>query len=369
MSLRFDRVAIADTRRTAAGVLVVPASLSRTGLQRYRNADGTERIEYRPEQEVFAADALASVRGAVVTVGHVTEQTPKGVGLVSDREPARATRDGEHFIETSLMVTDQAVAARIDRKELVEISLGYHADLDPTPGQLPDGRRYDAVQRNIRVHHAALLPVGHARAGREARIRLDGDEEICNDGNASANAGATANGDTVPVKIKIGDRVFDEGGAEHIAFLEGEIKRERERGDALQKALDTAKADAVAQKARADAAEAKPAPAAPDVSKLVADELAFRDRARPLVGDKYDFAGKSREQIMRDAIGAEACKRVDAQPEAERAIYLRVTFDSAKPGTPAYPAVKTEPVAVADAQITFTDRLKGEFGKPYGGKK
>jgi hypothetical protein len=344
--------AIGSVRRTPAGVLIVPASLSRTGLQEYKRADGSVVVELRPETEVFAEAALQSVRGAAVTVGHTHERTPKAVGLASDQPPTRAQRGDEHFVETQLLITDQDTAARIERKELTEVSLDYYAELDPTPGEYK-GKRYDARQTNIQIHSVALGPSNWARAGREARIRLDGNEELCNE-------------EPTAMKIKIGDSIFEEGGAEHIAFLNAEIKRERERADALQTQLSAAQTQATSEKARADGLAAKPEP---DVSALVAAELQFRDGAKALLPAGYDFSGKSRAQVMRDAIGAEACKRVDAQPEAERATYLRVTFDMAgsqkKSGTPSYP-LSTQPAApVKDAQDEFLNRLDSKF-KPGG---
>jgi hypothetical protein len=349
---RTDRIPLAGAKRTAAGVLVVPASVSRTGLQEYRKADGTKLVEYRPPQEVFAPAALESLRGAVVTVGHTDDQTPKGVGLVSDRDATRTTRDGEDFVETYLLVTDQQVAARAEAKELVEISLGYSADLDMTPGVLPDGRKYDAVQRNLQIHHAALLPVGQARAGKEARIRLDGHEELCSDSQQPpANGRDESHGERM--KIKIGDKVFEEGGAEHISFLNDAITSAAASGVALQAKLDAALAEAGTQKARADGLEL--AASKRDIGAEVTAELAFRDSLRPLLGDKYDFAGKSRDQVKRDAIGADACKLVDAEPEASRPGYLAgaVAFalSQKKSGTPSYVA------AVSDSTANTTRKI------------
>src|SRR5699024_4328772 len=79
-------------------------------------------------------------------------------------------RDGE-FIRVPLVLMDQAA---IDDYEAGknELSLGYKADIDWQSGVTPDGEHYDAVQRNIRVNHLAL--VDNARAGNEARIGDNG---------------------------------------------------------------------------------------------------------------------------------------------------------------------------------------------------
>ena len=58
---------------------------------------------------------------------------------------------------------------------LKELSLGYNLDLDETPG-VWNGQRYDAVQKNIRINHLAL--VREARAGEQARLNLDGRDQL-----------------------------------------------------------------------------------------------------------------------------------------------------------------------------------------------
>ena len=173
------------------------------------------------------------------------------------------------------------------------------------------------------------------------------------------------------MKIKIGDHVFDEGGAEHIAFLTAEAKREQARADGLQTALTAAQAEAAAQKARADGLAAAPPP---DVNALVQAELSFRDSVKPLLPADYKFEGKSREQVKRDAIGAEACKRVDAEPAgARRDAYLDATLaivaSQKKDGKPAY-EVRVDTVPVKDANADFLTRLDSRYtaGRAPGSK-
>lgn len=370
---RTDRVGIGAVKRTAAGVLVVPASVSRTGFQTYRTHDGRERIEFRPESEVFAPAALESLKGALVTIGHLGPDQPRtladglplGVGLVSDRDPVKAVRDGEAFVETSLMVTDPEAIRRIElppghKDRLVELSLDYTADNVPIPGGvMADGRRADALQANITVHSVALLEQGGARAGREARIRLDGHEELCHDSQVPGSPVTPP--ETSPVsepkpiiKIKLDGKEFVEGSAEHIGHLNATIESLNSKltaeTSALTAKLAAADGATATEKARADGLATELAKAQANVPQAVAEELAFRDSVKALLPADYAFSTrnadgstvhKSREQIKRDAIGAEACKRVDAQPEASRASYLdgavHFALDLKKAGTPNYP--------------------------------
>lgn len=354
---RTDRVAIGGVKRTAAGVLVVPASVSRTGLQSYRTHDGRERIEFRPESEVFAASALESLKGALVTVGHLgpdqPRTLPRGVGLVSDQDPVKAARDGEAFVDTRLMLHDPEVIRRIELppghpERLIELSLDYTAETDPTPGITPDGRRFDAVQRNITIHSVALLEPGGARAGREARIRLDGHEELCQDPQVPGHQRPTQSSETPPVtepkpiiKIKLDGKEFVEGSPEHIGHLNAAIETGSAALVAATAKATAAEAATAAATARADGLATELAKAQANVPQAVADELKFRDSVKALLPVDYKFDGKSRDQIKRDAIGAEACKRVDGYPEAGRSAYLDSAVDTAltlkASGTPSYP--------------------------------
>jgi len=162
------------------------ARLARTGIQVYRNADGSERREYRPAESVFAADSLASFIGAILTIGHppqgVTPQSfaADAAGVVISPSRTKAA-DGHEYIAALIDVARADALQQVDSGALAELSAGYVCDFDPTPGVVPAGlpqagERYDGIQRNIRANHVALLPTGGARAGREARLLLDSNE-------------------------------------------------------------------------------------------------------------------------------------------------------------------------------------------------
>src|SRR5690606_32107950 len=69
MVMRFDRVAFKATR-TDEGYIKDTPVLTRTGVFVYLDGQGRERREYRPPDEVFNADSLASLKGVPVTDTH-----------------------------------------------------------------------------------------------------------------------------------------------------------------------------------------------------------------------------------------------------------------------------------------------------------
>lgn len=126
----------------------------RTGAMTYGH--GTE---HRDAAELFDADSVASMVGARVQVTH--DAGAPTVGRVE--QPFRRELIGtESYLEVAVRITDPAVRARIDRREISEVSCGYTCEV-------VDGR-----QRRIRYDHLALLPLDQrARCGSECRVHLD----------------------------------------------------------------------------------------------------------------------------------------------------------------------------------------------------
>lgn len=189
-------VASVTARICRDGSLVAEVPCARVGIQDYRgfevdpeNAHGLRDKAvvkvYRPAEEVFATDSLASYSAAPVTVNHPTQMVDAanwrqfGVGEIN----GDIIRDGER-VRVPLIVRD-AAAVRKAQTTHKQISMGYSTALDYTPGQTPAGEAYDAIQREIRINHIALVPV--ARGGPELRIVDERPTEL------------------VSMKIKIGD--------------------------------------------------------------------------------------------------------------------------------------------------------------------
>jgi hypothetical protein len=167
---RNDSVSLDKATFTPEGFLRDSPIIARTGILEYKNPDGSIRREYRPSEEVFKADSLASFKGKPIVMGH-------GAGMISADNAKRVMigtmlsegiQDGEN-VRADLMIHDKN-ALDSGRRGL---SVGYTVDEDWTPGEF-NGVKYDLVQRNIKVNHLGL--VNKARAGEQARLTLDGDQ-------------------------------------------------------------------------------------------------------------------------------------------------------------------------------------------------
>lgn len=171
---RYDTGVLDKAERTPQGGLRVPAFVTRTGIFEYKLADGTVQREYRPAEEVFHVDALATLEDAPVTDLHPASFVNPANYRSLERGHARNVGKTDEFVSATLVIQDADMVRAIEAGERSEISLGYTCDLDFTPGEF-NGEKYDAIQRNIRNNHVAVGPEKWGRAGAEVRMRLDSD--------------------------------------------------------------------------------------------------------------------------------------------------------------------------------------------------
>lgn len=173
---RFDLGEVSNVERTDQGYLRCDGTLTRTGVFVYRLAGGTVRRELRTPDEVFNADSMRSFELAPLTNDHPAEKvTADNTGkyqVGSVTSPAR----NESRLDAKIQITDSKAITDAEGGKR-QLSCGYRCDLEERSGVtmgipgVADGLRFDAVQRNIRGNHVALVDV--ARAGPDATLRLD----------------------------------------------------------------------------------------------------------------------------------------------------------------------------------------------------
>ncbi|MEV5031631.1 DUF2213 domain-containing protein [Sphingobium sp. LMC3-1-1.1] len=222
--------ATTTARICADGSLVADVRAARIGIQTYLASeagapahfkDNIVRV-YRPEEEVFNRDSMASFAAAPFTIDHPTVDVNAdnwrklGVGEVN----GDVVRDGG-FVRVPVIVRDAASVEKV-RTTHKQLSMGYSCTLDWTPGTAPDGQAYDAVQRNIRINHIAAVRA--ARGGAELKISDErpplsekptmkikiGDADVdLSDGAAVALAVGTLNANLTDALGKVGSLTAD----------------------------------------------------------------------------------------------------------------------------------------------------------------
>ena len=169
---RFDQSIVTGAQLTDEGYLRATAVVSRIGVFKYFNEDGTVRNELRHPDDVFNATSLDSLKMRPITNGHPNAEL---VGANNAKELSigytgeSVNTDGK-FLVTSLLITDKDGVQAVESGRKQELSLGYQTELIPEEG-VYNGERYDYRQTNIVYNHLAIVERG--RAGAEARINFD----------------------------------------------------------------------------------------------------------------------------------------------------------------------------------------------------
>lgn len=310
--LRIDRGPLRPPQRRADGTLLVEGTLTRSGVFVYRDGAGRERREYRPPEEVFHADALASFHLVPVTDDH----PPELVTAQNARQYARGAvgaprRDGS-LVVAPIVIFDAETVAKIDAGKQ-ELSCGYLADVVDQEGVSPEGERYDAIQRGITGNHLAIVEV--ARAGREARIRMDGAAVMVTDTPARE---ARTDGGNLMDELK---KALEQAAAEKVRADKAEADRDAERARA-----DKLEADRDAQKERADKAEKARTDAAAAVPAQISARVALLTKAGAVLGAEAKIDEKTDREI-KVAVIKKVC---DADVPAEKSDeYVDARYDAA----------------------------------------
>jgi len=305
------------------GFLEGSAVVTRTGVFKYLNADGSTRGELRHPSDVFKADSTDSLKMIPMTLDHpsslVTPENSKqlSVGFVGEN-----VKIDSNTVSVSFKITDKrAIKAVQDGKN--QLSLGYEVEEILESGEW-EGERYDLKQTQIEYNHLAI--VDNARAGEIAKIKLDSAINLTLD-NINSNR-EYSNMATIKV-----DSIDYENQAPEVAQYVGKLDSQNaklvSRIDELEKTLTDSKAEVSKITAeRDDASEKLEAELKKDsteeISKAVAERIAVLDVASAIVKDlKVD--GKSDLDLKKEVILAKSPK---AKLDDADTIYVQARFDS-----------------------------------------
>lgn len=179
---------ISNIRRTPQGGLSLDARLTRVGVLIYPRSDGSIVREFRPPEEVFSPESLATLANAPLTDDHPSKPvSPANWRDVAIGHIAGTPRKDGDFVSGEVLVQDADAIQDVEDKKLVEISCGYKCRLDWTPG-IWNGQKYDCIQRDIRYNHISAGPAGWGRAGSEVRLRMDAEGVLVSGDEAKTDA-------------------------------------------------------------------------------------------------------------------------------------------------------------------------------------
>lgn len=321
-----DRLNLNSEREySAEGFLRVPARISRTGIQEYRaielnitDRDPNDIIKvYRPEDEVFKDASLKSFASKPVTNNHPPElvNSKNASKYIVGMSETEVSRDGD-FVTTVLNITSEDAIRAIESGK-VELSNGYEADIELTPGITPTGEHYDAIQRNINGNHIAIVTKGRAGSSCKvadnqpknesvnmATITIDGVDFEVTDQVAQAVLKQQAKLSDAEKEIEKKDKDLKAKDEE----MEAKEKDSKKKADAMQAKVDDAQSKIISDEA---------------LDKLVDDRADFVAKVKQLDSD-IETNGKSNAVLMSEVVAAK-CPNV--QLDSVSSDYIQARFD------------------------------------------
>ena len=150
-------------------LLIEDNVVARTGIQKYTKrelglGDSNEVINVmRKSEDVFDDDSIASYNQSPITIYHPKQFVDSGNHdklAVGDLPKAVADQDNGVIRADLIVKTKKGLQAINDG--LTQLSMGYTANIVLQDGVADDGIPYQAIQKNIRINHIALVPKGRA---------------------------------------------------------------------------------------------------------------------------------------------------------------------------------------------------------------
>ena len=334
-ALRYDVFRLDSVTKTPQGGLRIPAALTRAGVFEYKRADGSVSRELRHPDDVFHADALASLDSAPLTIGHVGQVDPNNWGSVAVGHVVGSPKKEGDFLVADAQIMRGDAIRQVEAGDLKELSCGYSVDLDPTPGEW-HGQQYDARQTGMHYNHVALLPEGAGRAGPDVKLRMDAKDGIADvayrDDGSKRPSGVSA--DEPDVEEEEDARASKEHSSkakEHMAKAKKDSldtypsnvsntsSENTTNTDALLGRVDSLTEERNALQARLDAMPALIEAAATARASLLSHVSLH-------MGKDWKADGKSEAQIVKDAL---AVLRPEMKLDGKSDDYIRGAFEQA----------------------------------------
>ena len=373
---RSEIVAIRADARPIDGQFRGVATLAKPGVYQY--SDGaTTWTEWTPADTLSDPDYLDSLKLLPVTLDHpsppvVDTMNARALSVGGMGDTVTVGADG--ILSQPIAVWDGA-AASAARTTHRQISLGYRAAIDPTPGVTPDGQKYDRKQVKRLGNHVALVEEG--RHGPRIRVRSDAS------GNVTDSYPYAERVDTAASQPPTLDNLTDRSGFKpekkpmaqitlgtktvevadaavatavqmHVDALTAQIATVTEaqtRADTAAGALTAAKAEI--NKMKDDHEEALKTVVA-DAAKAARNRVALETQVSAICGADWKADGKTDRDCRVDA-----CKALKVEVKGDESDdYLRAVIDHA-PKADAKRAVTTADIFAATLNGGNDNRADG----------
>ncbi len=359
------------------GRLIVPVTLTRTGVFKYLYSDIFGKTEnkdyprsmfkdgiisvYRSFEEVNKS--IESMKGMFFTDEHpsqtVTTENQKllskgSVSTVINIREEKYNNYSIHYFDSDIVITDEPVKNYVKNKLKEQVSLGYTAGFRFEKGTFA-GITYDAIQTDIENNHTALTKKG--RAGEKVKIKSKiGDTEmITSIEDKEIFTKEIFIMDLRGIKIN-----FTDSNSE--ILVEQELKAKETTISTLEekvKIIDSLEAKVL--KLENDLKDSQNI----DIEALTQERLSIVNKAKNYVKDA-NFEGKSNLEVKKMAVESFYSGK-DLKDKSE--IFFNDSFDllddSQKPNNPAKPGIRDSVGSVEKKEIFDIDSIAKQLSESY----
>lgn len=332
--------------------------IARVGVFPYLHSDGTWTNEAKLPEDILSESTVKSANNKPVTNDHPVDD---GENVLVDKSNSTQyvkgfTADNAHvegdMLKVGLTIMDPKLIDAVQNGGKQELSIGFQTDVEPVSGEF-NGAKYDSVQRNIQINHVAV--VDRAREGHNIRITGDSAEMVVNDtrkekemaedknnvfddANSTSSNGNSASSNTsnssnsssssssssddkdkqiadLKQQVKDLQAQLDKANSSSSSSnsnsqddSDDDDKDKKSKSDSVEKEIEHLKAERDKYKSQVEG---------DSFNNAVDDRIELIDDAKKILGDSYDFRGKSNKQIKIDSIKkADSTIDVDDKPDA-----------------------------------------------------
>ena len=367
--------------------------IARVGVFPYRHADGSWTNEAKLPEDILSDSTVESANNKPVTNDHPIDD---GANVLVDKSNSSQyvkgfTADNAHVegdtLKVGLTIMDPKLINAVQNGKQ-ELSIGFQTDVEPVSGEY-NGAKYDSVQRNIQINHVAV--VDRAREGHNIRITGDSAEMVVNDNpgkekqmpedkkknsvvddadnttsSSSSSSSSTSSSDDKDKQIADLKQQVKDLQAQ-LASKNSNSNSQDDSDDDDKDSKSKSKSDSVdaeIEKLKEERDMYKSKVEGDSFNTTIDERIDLIDDAKKILGDSYDFHGKSNHDIKVAAIKkADSTIKVDGMDDSFiNGVYA--VIKNRKPGVVGYPRQET----LSDAADDTVNKAKQARANLYYSK-
>lgn len=328
MAKRYDKVELFNVKKNDNGFLTYEFIAAQTGVFPYFDYETGEIVyELKHPDDLLKPEVVEQLNNLPITDEHPIELvTPDNAREYVKGWTHNEAKSVDNKLANKGTVFDSSLIANIVTGNKKECSLGFVCDIVEESG-IYNGQKYDRRQTNFRFNHLAMVPKG--RCGPECSAKLDSKEDFAaqiryDQVDYFKNKKRKDGKDMAVIKLDGVEYEVDEKVKARLDELEKKNEDLTKKVGQLEGKLD-GKEDEI-KKLKKDNEKLKNNQLSTEkLDEAIEKRLELIEDAKTILGDEYDFKGKSERDIKIDCIKT-VNEKFDGTSKSDE--YINARFDT-----------------------------------------